>query len=493
MKRRDDRTRRSFSQKQIFGDWILEEKIGQGGNGQVWRVRHSVLGAAAIKLLSFKDERAFIRFKAEVEALEKLRNVDGIVPLLDRFIPNKFSDEVPWIVMPLAVPIRPNLLPQDNVRIVEYFLQLAVTISEVHLHGMSHRDIKPENLLFLNERIYLSDFGLVKFPGRQAITRERQDVGPKFTMAPEMRRSAYRADGQMADVFSFAKTLWVILSGKALGFDGQYVPSGALALKNFMPNQYTDSIDRLLQECTDDEPARRPTMIEVIRRLEEWITLARDFHSRNLREWAELESKIFPAGLPKQATWTNIDSICSVINTFAGVYSLIHMFYPTRGGNDITGASRAGEAGFIALHVGGRPRDILKPKKLTFESFDRESQWNYFRLEAERVHATGIENAVSPTGQIEWLVEYEDGIYISRDHWEADDYYGEPLPPYARPVVRYLNGSFVFFSKRSYYNRSIYSYDAIHEEAGEDRFREIINALAIGEFPAENEVQGQSV
>lgn len=374
MRARRANKRATFAPNQKFGSWTIEEKIGSGGNGEVWRARHSHLGVAAIKLLLFSEKERFIRFKTEVRALERLRNIPGILPLIDKFIPHKLGEGTPWIAMPLAQRISEALKTHEKIQNVEYFVDLAITIREIHNLGLSHRDIKPENLLFYNGRICLGDFGLVKLPGSQAITKARRDVGPKFTMAPEMRRSAYRADGKIADVFSFAKTLWIVLSGQELGFDGQYMPASTLGLKNVMPREYTNSLDQLLCECTDNEPARRPTISEVVRRLTEWIEITQNFHKRNVREWIELEKTIFPMGLPQSAVWTDVDAICSVINAFAGVDSLIHMFYPTGGGNDVTSASRAGESGFVALHVGGRPRDIIKPKKLTFESFGFDAQ-----------------------------------------------------------------------------------------------------------------------
>ena len=474
MKNQRDRNHRVFRRLERYGRWTLDKKIRRGGNGEVWLVKETRGGQVAIKLLHFADERAYSRFKIETEALKRLQNVDGVMPLIESFIPKRFDEGIPWLAMPLGRDIYEALNGHEDIDKVKLFCELAETISEIHNQGLSHRDVKPENLLFLNDRIFLSDFGLVKFPGRAAITRNKQDVGPKYTMAPEMRRSAYRADGKMADVFSFSKTLWVILSNQRLGFDGQYNPLSSLGLKNYLPRQYTNSLDLLLQECTDNEPAKRPTMVEVVRRLRQWIKLADNFHERNLQEWSELERIIFPMSVPKYAIWTDIDAICSVINSFSRIHSLCHTFYPTKGGNDVTGASRAGEPGFISLHVCGRQRDILKPKELTFESFGGDPQWNYFRLEAEPVPATGIPNCLHSTGKAEWLTEYEDGVYISREHWENNDYYGDDLPPYARPIVRYLRGSFVFFGKRSYYNRIDDTYDARHDECSEDHFRSII-------------------
>lgn len=65
---------------------------------------------------------------------------------------------------------------------------------------------------------------------------------------------------------------------------------------------------------------------------------------------------------------------------------------------DLLGASKAEENGMLALHVGGSRVEILKPKKLTYESVGFHPQWNYFRLEAAEIEPTGIETEMSNDG-----------------------------------------------------------------------------------------------
>ena len=129
MANRERPRRRVFRSKQVFGGWVLEKRIGRGGNGEVWRAHYSIIGVAAIKLLSFENATAFMRFRSEVEALERLRNVRGITPLLDRYIPARFNDDTPWIVMPLAEPIWDHLISKDPIQNVERMLDLAIKIN----------------------------------------------------------------------------------------------------------------------------------------------------------------------------------------------------------------------------------------------------------------------------------------------------------------------------------------------------------------------------
>lgn len=461
----------------VFGKLTLVKCIGEGGNGDVWKASGSDGECYAIKFLRKIETEAYSRFKFEVEALEKLGDMNGIVPIIDKHLPDDPKKERSWFVMPLAIPFY-DQAPKDPVDRVRDLLVLAQTVDRLHRNQIAHRDIKPANLLYLNNRICLSDFGLVKYPGRPGLTPEKRDVGAKFTMAPEMRRHASNADGLPADVYSFAKSLWIVLSGQELGFDGQYSTSSVLSLRTHLTETYTTTLDQLLVECTDSDPARRPKMAAVIERLEEWLTTIADFHIRNLKEWNELTRKLFPLVVPTRAAWTDLDDICLVLGEVAKVPSLNHMFYPTGGGNTITGVSRAAEQGMIELDIGDKNAELLKPVKLSYESFGTDSRWSYFRLEAEPIKPTGIQRAMDSDGGAEALTEIAPGKYVPYEHWDEGEYQDVPLPALARPVTRFLKGSFVLFSTRSFYNANSDTYDARHNQMSEDEFRDYIQRSA---------------
>lgn len=468
----------AFRTGQMFGEWMLRNRLGGGGNGDVWRVSRKGFLDHAMKLLRSVDDISYKRFTAEIQALTALDGVEGIIPLIDKHLPETTSSSVPWFVMPEAETFDKYRLGQSPRQIVEDFVELSKTLSTIHQKEISHRDIKPANILHWKNKLCFSDFGLVKYPKRTEITPKRQDVGPRFTMAPEMRRDASEADGIPADIYSFSKALWIALTGQQKGFDGQYSANSVLALKRYLPNTYTTTLDQLLTECTDNDPRRRPAMDQVTSRLKEWLTILNDFHTRNLTEWTELQQVLFPTGAPTRAIWTQIDSICSVLNEIAKVPSLNHMFYPTGGGNTITGVSRATESGMIALHVGEKIAELLKPAKLTYESFGYDASWNYFRLEVDPVEPTGIPGALGHDGISETLTELVPGQYVNYGHWDNNDYRGQRLPDESRPVGRFLKGSFVFFSTRSIYNGDPRTYDARHNAMTEDEFRKYIERNA---------------
>lgn len=461
--------------------WRLIEKLGSGGNGDVWKVVNSSGNEYAMKFLRQIDDVTYERFKSEVHILSTV-DIDGVIKIVESFIPQERSDEgIPWFVMPLAESFADYIRRKKALDVVADFVCLAKTLEKLHHKEISHRDIKPENLLYLNDRLFFTDFGLVKYPRKEKLTPQKRDVGAKFTMAPEMRRIARDADGKKADIYSFAKTLWIALTGESKGFDGQYVPNGILGLNKYHRGLYLTSLDELLVLSTDNDPSFRPSMEYFYEELEKWLRLNEDFEERNVTEWFELQKIIFPIGVPERTTWTNLESIVSVISELSKAHSLNHMFFPNGGGHTITEASIAYENGFIALHVGSKIAELLRPKKLTYESFGVDPSWDYFRLEAEPVKPTGIANAVSYDGIVEALTEIEPGEYVPYGAWDHGEYNGEELPDFARPVSRYLKGSFVFFCTTSIYNRLRGKYDAYsagHNKMTEDEFREFIRSGA---------------
>lgn len=458
----------------ILGRWQLDSILGQGGNGTVWRASQSGGKSYALKQLHKNQDEARQRFHVEIQTLKNISHINGIVPLIDSYTPESGIEDFPWLVMPICESFDQYRKRTKFPEMVRNFIKLADTLCSLHESGYSHRDIKPANILFLEGRLCLSDFGLVAPPEKPGITPEKRDVGAKYTMAPEMRRYAVKADGKPADVYSFAKSLWIAITGIELGFDGQFVPDASLTLKHKIEGWYATPIEQLLSECTLHEPSHRPSMLAVRERLIEWVSVSENFKRRNELEWIELCGKLFPMGIPSHASWFGVDEICSVLNATAAAPGLNHMFYPNGGGMTLLGASRFSTAGLIQLHIGPHRVDILKPKKLSFESFRNELNWCYFRLEAERIEPIGIAGTMDMEKICEELVEIEPGKFAHPRCWDFNEYEGKPLPDSSRKVQRFMHGTFVIFSTTSAYNQDPDTYDARHNTMSEQAFRSYI-------------------
>lgn len=469
----------NFKQGTVFGRWTLTEQLGRGGNGEVWSVTNDIGESRAIKILIRGGiDEPYLRFCREIEVLKGFGLPEGIVPLLDSYIPQNPKKERPWYVMPLATPYMDLVQGKQPFDIACDFQVLARTLSQLHNKGISHRDIKPANFLVLNAQVCLSDFGLVKTPDTEGITPERRDIGAKFTMAPEMRRTPSEADGRLADVYSLAKSLWMVLTGKELGFDGQYDPRTSIGLSNYLSDYYLTPLDDLLCACTDHEPTARPTLDHFITTLEEWRDINDDFDTRNGHEWREVAEKIFPLGAPTRAQWNDRRQICAVLNAAASNSNLNHMFYPTGGGMTLLEADLAPEADMIQLKVSERMYEICGPERLLFESYPGQPEWNYFRLELRPIYPALEGQAVGYLKTSEELTEVFPGVYAPLEDWFQNEHAGEKLSDAARRVNRLSGGSFVIFSTSSVYNRVSDTYDGRHNTMSSDEFRAYIHRNA---------------
>jgi len=366
----------------------------------------------AIKLLSKVNAKAYARFRDKITIVNENSDMQGILPVLDYDLPRQANERTPWYVMPPALPLSEYLQNRQMQFIVRAVTSPANIMAQLHERGISHRDIKPSNLLVLNDSYYVGDFGLVHYPQKADLTQEWEAVGPKWTMAPEMRRNAANADGIPADVYSLAKTLWILLTKQSQSFDGQYTTSSINELKRYSPHVYTTPLDDLLHECTANDPSRRPSMREFSVRLREWAEMNRDFYLRNAMEWREIQERLFPTAIPKRVIWEDIDDIIKILNVLGSTDNLNHMFYPTGGGMDLLGAKLSIEAGCIELDAG--LIDIVKPQVLIFESFGYDAEWNYFRLETADLEPSGVYENDDDHFSREEVLEIAPGYYVER-------------------------------------------------------------------------------
>lgn len=461
----------------IFGNWGLDFRLGRGGNGDVWSVKRtddpSVV--AAIKVLTKANKAAVIRFRGEVGVLQKHTGVPGLLPVLERHLPDEPTTESPaWYLMPRATPLM-KALARDPKAIIRAVAKVARTLAILHGRGVSHRDVKPDNLLILDGEPNVGDFGLADFPEKPEITGEGEMLGPRWTIAPEMERSPTTADGRLADVYSLAKTLWILLANDTRCFEGRYHPDDiAIALKNYLPDaNLLYMLDELLFRATANNPTDRPTMKQFGAALVEWLKSEKEFGDVSLSDWRQVQQKIFPHGVPTRVSWVDKNAIIAMLNLLGATAAFNHTFAPNEGGLDILGASDSFETNCLELRFKVGIRVIVKPKRLMFESFPGNDDWAYFRLETEDL--APFTETKDPYH--EEMVELSPRQYVERHWWDAG-YYVEgdqqvQLPPDARIVSRYLKGSFLIVAKASVYNRFA-RYDGTHERYSADEFRVLI-------------------
>ena len=473
--------KKQFKKGQEFGGWTLTSFLGGGGNGEVWECTNKKGELGAIKLLKSVKPKPYARFLDETTVIEQNSDIDGIIRMLDKHLPEDLNDSVPFYVMPVAKSAEKELKGKSIEDKIDAVLEVCQTLRELHERGISHRDIKPANLLIYKSRYSLADFGLVDYPDKKDVSFKNEEIGAKWTMAPEMRRESSKADGLKADIYSIAKTLWIILTENPKGFDGQYSPESILELRRFYQNIYTTPIDRLLSACTDNDPNSRPSIDEFILILEEWKVLNEDFHERNQEQWLEIQQKLFPTAFPKRVIWEDINDIINVLKVLCTYDNLNHMFFPNGGGLDLEDARLSVEEGCIELDF--QLIDIVKPKRLIFESFGYDPEWNYFRLELDELEPSGVYETEEGEEPYNKKYDYEAVSELYPGHYDKYDLVehrydyqdmGYEIPENARQVTRWFRGSFVIFNKRSTYNLTPATYDGRHNKMDTEEFRSYI-------------------
>jgi serine/threonine protein kinase len=159
-------TETSFSVVEQLGPYRIEQKIGQGGMGQVFRALDTRLNrTVAIKMLPsthVADPDRRRRFLQEARAASRLNhpnivtlhdiaNDGGVDYLVMEYVPGKTLKEL----------IRPEGLPISEAG--GYAIQLAGALAVAHAAGLIHRDIKPANIMVTNDgQVKVLDFGLAK-------------------------------------------------------------------------------------------------------------------------------------------------------------------------------------------------------------------------------------------------------------------------------------------------------------------------------------------
>jgi serine/threonine protein kinase len=258
-----------------FKGWTVHERLGKGGNGFVHlAARADQQGAIKILKSDLWTGKRYKRFAREIEGMQRCEGIPGVIPLLDFNVPEKPSKtDPPWIVMGLAIPLTKALGKKPKLeQVVEACLEIAETLATMHAAGFSHRDIKPENLFKFHDRWAIGDFGLIDFDGKAPVTAKGEKIGPVHYIAPEMLNNADMAGGEAADVYSFAKTLWVLATGQRYPIPGEMRRTyPAFTISAYIQHNRAPLLDPVIEAATSSDPARRLKMKDIVSDLKIWL------------------------------------------------------------------------------------------------------------------------------------------------------------------------------------------------------------------------------
>lgn len=475
---RNDRRHRYVGKE--FGIWTVESWLGEGGNGSVWLCKNEAGLQAAIKVLTSTKEKPYQRFRDEVVLLDKIQGLPGVIPMWDKHLPEFEKGNIPYYVMPVAQSATTRLYNAILLAKVEAIISIANVIEGLHAQQTYHRDIKPANILFLDGMYCLADFGLADFPEKQTGSFHDEVIGPYWTMAPEMKRTSSSADFSKADVYSLAKTLYIFLTKREKCFDGKYNADSINDLQSLFPSEFVSPIENLLIAATDDDPDKRPNIRQFIDYLEYWHKLYNDFHSRNQKEWLEAQVRVMGSTGQSFGEWTDPNEIIKVIKKLCRREHINHTLFPNHGGLDLLDARRSYEVGCIELDFEGI--DIIKPKRLIYQSFGVNGEWNYFRLELDDLAPLDLNGSKEYELEegCELISEITPGEYHAHHVLQSRSYDLEIdlkdwRPRYTR---RWFRGAFLIVGKSSPYNLLRDTYDGRHNQFPADQFREYIRKLS---------------
>jgi serine/threonine-protein kinase len=294
-----------------MGSYRLEEKLGEGGMGEVWRARHQLLArSAAIKLIrpsTGADGRPQVsaetmrRFEREAQAIAGLRS-PHTVELFDFGVAENGAF---YYVMELLDGLDADRLvrrygPVPTERAVYLLRQVCHALSEAESRGLVHRDIKPANVFLCRygeecDFVKLLDFGIVKAPqvdgAGPAITREELIQGTPAFIAPEQALGGSSLDGR-ADIYATGCVAYWLLTGQfvftadtAMGMVLQHVQAQPVAPSARTTLPIPAALDQLVLCCLAKEPERRPQSArELSRRLAE-IDVGDSWTQDSAQEW----------------------------------------------------------------------------------------------------------------------------------------------------------------------------------------------------------------
>jgi hypothetical protein len=275
--------RREVGQARVLGQYTLEEKIGSGGMGEVWRASHAMLRRpTAIKLLPVErtGEASLQRFEREVQLTARLTH-PNTVSIFDY---GRALDGVFYFAMELLDGIDLERLvdehgPLPPERVVHVLRQVCGALAEAHAMGLVHRDVKPANVILMerggeSDVAKVVDFGLVKeleVSGDVSLTGTSAILGTPLYLSPEAIVSPSSVDAQ-TDIYALGAVGWFLLAGRPV-FDSDNLVAVCSHHLSSSPQRPSARLGRplpsdledVLLRCLDKDRNARPAGARALR------------------------------------------------------------------------------------------------------------------------------------------------------------------------------------------------------------------------------------
>ena len=255
--------------ERTLGHFLMLEKLGAGGMGEVYKARDTRLNRlVAIKVLTVGhvDDNRKRRFLQEAQTASALHH-PNIVVVHDIDVDNGTD----YIVMEyIAGRTLDSVIPKNGMSMAEGLrvaIQVAAGLAAAHAAGIVHRDIKPSNLMVSDDgHVKILDFGIAKLTDTEPLHGEdvtltlRASTEPGMIVGTTSYMSPEQAEGRTvdarSDIFSFGAVLFEMLTGRR-AFRGA-TPAATLAAilreEPSLPNNVPPELQRVMRPVLAQGP-----------------------------------------------------------------------------------------------------------------------------------------------------------------------------------------------------------------------------------------------
>jgi len=283
----------SFVGSVLDGQYQIEDLLGKGGMGAVYRARHILLGdRVAIKLLppEMRSNTEWLRrFQREGQAARRFRHpnavtvydlrtsADGVIYLVMEYVEGTTLD--------VELKRHGKFSPAEAVKMLGPVMSV---LNAAHAMGVVHRDLKPENIMIGKAgtsgepTVKLLDLGIAKLrevagaekTGNTALTIAGQMLGTPYYMSPEQwgelpDDGSSEIDGR-ADIYSLGVVFYEIIAGKRpfrgvtiLELRKQHVSETAKPLREVVPGVSEGFSRAIARAIAKDRSNRQATAAEL--------------------------------------------------------------------------------------------------------------------------------------------------------------------------------------------------------------------------------------
>lgn len=263
-----------------LGQYTLDNKIGEGGMGVVYKAHHALLRReTAIKILpiSKADPTMIQMFEREVQLTCRLHHPNTIqVYDYGRAPDGSFYYAMEYLEGLNLKDLVTRYGPQPESRVIHILSQVCDSLREAHQLGLIHRDIKPANIFLcsrggVNDFVKTLDFGLVMpiHSSEESVNSLELKLSSSITgtplyMPPEALENPQSVD-ERGDIYSLAAVGFYLLTGRPL-YEGESVSEICEKQMNQTPpsvadlthGEVSEAMDRILKSALSKKPSDRP-------------------------------------------------------------------------------------------------------------------------------------------------------------------------------------------------------------------------------------------